>query len=80
MGRGPGAGTDDMTARAADRDRVRAARLPFVLGRARFAPLLPASLLLAVLTSVLVTTALASFGSRALPAAAHAARPTARAR
>jgi hypothetical protein len=60
-----------MTARAADRDRVRAARLPFVLGRARFAPLLPASLLLAVLTSVLVTTALASFGSRALPAAAH---------
>ena len=71
MGRSPGAGTDDTTARAVDRDRVRAARLPFVLGRARFAPLLPASLLLAVLTSVLVTTALASFGSRALPAAAH---------
>jgi hypothetical protein len=42
-----------------------------VLRRTRFAPLVPASLLLAVLTSVTVTTALASFGARALPAAAH---------
>ena len=32
---------------------------------------LPASLLFAVLTSVAVTTALASFGARALPAAVH---------
>ena len=46
-------------------------RASFVLRRTRFAPLVPASLLLAVLTSVTVTTALASFGARALPAAAH---------
>src|SRR5579859_4651978 len=39
--------------------------------RSLSAPLLPASLLLAVLTSVVVTTALASFGTRALPVAAH---------
>jgi len=38
------------------------------LGSARF---LPASLLFAILTSVAVTTALAGFGARALPAAAH---------
>jgi hypothetical protein len=50
---------------------VRGARVPFVLRRAGSAPLLPASLLLAVLVSVLVTTALASFAARALPAAAH---------
>ena len=42
-----------------------------MLRRTWFAPLVPASLLLAVLTSVTVTTALASFGARALPAAAH---------
>ena len=47
------------------------ARTPLVLRRTLAAPLLPASLLLAVLTSVVVTTALASFGSRALPVAAH---------
>jgi hypothetical protein len=37
----------------------------------RWARLLPASLLLAVLASTMVTVALASFGSRALPAAEH---------
>jgi hypothetical protein len=37
----------------------------------RFARLLPVSLLLAVLTATIVTTALASFGIRALPAALH---------
>jgi hypothetical protein len=50
---------------------VPGSRASFVLRRARFAPLVPASLLLAVLTSVTVTTALASFGAWALPAAAH---------
>jgi hypothetical protein len=50
---------------------VPGSRASFVLRRTRFAPLVPASLLLAVLTSVIVTTALASFGARALPAAAH---------
>jgi hypothetical protein len=50
---------------------VPGSRASFVLRRTRFAPLVPASLLLAVLTSVTVTTALASFGARALPAAAH---------
>jgi hypothetical protein len=50
---------------------MRSSRGSFVLRRTLSAPLLPASLLLAVLTSVIVTTALASFGARALPAAAH---------
>jgi hypothetical protein len=43
----------------------------FVLRRTRSAPLLPASLLLAILIAVTVTTGLASFGARALPAAVH---------
>ena len=80
MSRGLGTGADRVAAPARGSQPVRGARGSFVLRRARSAPLLPVSLLLAVLTSVLVTTALASFGSRALPAAAHAARPTARAR
>ena len=37
----------------------------------RWARLLPASLLLAVLASTMVTVALASFGTRALPTAEH---------
>ena len=60
-----------VAAPAGSSERVRGARASFVLRRARSAPLLPTSLLLAVLTSVIVTTALASFGVRALPAAAH---------
>ncbi len=43
----------------------------FVLRRTRSAPLLPASLLLAILIAVTVTTGLASFGAQALPAAVH---------
>ncbi|HEY2551385.1 MAG TPA: FtsX-like permease family protein, partial [Streptosporangiaceae bacterium] len=50
---------------------MRSSRGSFVLRRTLSAPLLPASLLLAILTSVIVTTALASFGARALPAAVH---------
>ena len=53
------------------RDRARGARASFVLRRMRWARLLPASLLLAVLASTMVTVALASFGARALPAAEH---------
>jgi hypothetical protein len=47
----------------------RGARASFVLRRMRWARLLPASLLLAVLASTMVTVALASFGARALPVA-----------
>src|SRR6516164_8935882 len=50
---------------------VRGARASFVLCRLRSARLLPASLLLSVLTSTMVTVGLASFGARALPAAEH---------
>jgi hypothetical protein len=60
-----------VAARAGRSQKVRGVRASFVLRRTRFAPLLPASLLLAVLTSVIVTTALASFGARALSAAVH---------
>ncbi len=42
-----------------------------MLRRLRSARLLPASLLLAILTSTMVTVGLASFGARALPAAEH---------
>jgi hypothetical protein len=61
----------DRVAPAAPAGRVRGARASFVLRRLGSAPLLPASLLFAVLTSVAVTTALAGFGADALPAAAH---------
>lgn len=71
MGRSPGKGAYSVAARAGTREHIRGSRASFVLQRTGFAPLLPASLLLVVLTSVIVTTALASFGSRALPAAAH---------
>ena len=60
-----------MIARVGRRGTVPGSRASFVLRRTWSAPLLPASLLLAVLTSVTVTTALAGFGARALPAAAH---------
>lgn len=55
--------------RPAGQNKPRGARSSFVLRRMRFASLLPISLLLAVLTSTTVTTALASFGARALPSA-----------
>src|SRR5262249_57217467 len=61
----------DRDVRAIPAGRVRGARASFVLRRLGSAPLLPASLLFAVLTSVAVTTALAGFGAGALPAAAH---------
>jgi hypothetical protein len=51
---------------------ARGSRVQFVLRRTRSAPLLPASLLLAVLVSVTVTTGLAGFAGLALPAAAQA--------
>src|SRR5215470_11852473 len=50
---------------------ARGARASFVLRRLRSARLLPASLLLAILTSTTVTVGLASFSARALPAAEH---------
>jgi len=71
MGRSLGRGASGVAARAGRSEKVRGVRASFVLRRTRFAPLLPASLLLAVLTSVIVTTALASFGARALSAAVH---------
>jgi hypothetical protein len=49
----------------------RGSRVMFVLRRTRSAPLRPASLLLAILIAVTVTTGLSSFGARALPAAVH---------
>jgi FtsX-like permease family len=64
-------GTGGRPAPAVVAGRVPGARLAFVLRRARSAPLLPASLLVAVLVSVTVSTALASFEGRALPAAMH---------
>src|SRR2546430_15461796 len=69
MGMIKGAARD--AARAAPAGRVRGARASFVLRRLGSAPLLPTSLLFAILTSVAVTTALAGFGAEALPAAAH---------
>ena len=69
MGTVRGAGGD--AARAPHAGRIRGARASFVFRRLGSAPLLPASLLVAILTSVAVTTALAGFGARALPAAAH---------
>src|SRR5690348_9767946 len=50
---------------------ARGARASFVWRRMRSARLLPASLLLAVLTSTMVSVGLASFAARALPAAEH---------
>ena len=59
-------------ARSGGSGAARGSRAQFVLRRTRSAPLLPASLLLAILVSVTVTTGLAGFAGRALPAAAHA--------
>src|SRR5262249_61274936 len=51
--------------------KPRGGRASFVLRRLRSARLLPASLLLVILTSTMITVGLASFGARALPAAEH---------
>ena len=64
--------TRDAAARPGGSRAARGSRVPFVLRRTGSAPLLPASLLLAILVSVTVTTGLAGFAGRALPAAAHA--------
>ena len=71
MGRSLGKDVYRAPAQAGRGGKVRGARSSFVLRRMGFARLLPASLLLAILTATVVTTALASFGSRALPEALH---------
>ncbi len=72
MGRSLGTDVRDTVPRPGGSGAARGSRVLFVLNRARSAPLLPASLLLAILVSVTVTTGLAGFAGRALPAAARA--------
>ncbi len=72
MGRSLGTDVRDAAARPGGSGAARGSRVQFVLRRTGSAPLLPASLLLAILVSVTVTTGLAGFAGRALPAAAHA--------
>jgi hypothetical protein len=67
MGRSLGKATYRPSAQAGGGPKMRGARPAFVLRRMSFARLLPASLLLAILTATIVTTALASFSIRALP-------------
>jgi hypothetical protein len=71
MGRSLGKDTYRPPAQAGGGPKVPGARSSFVLRRMGFARLLPASLLLAILTATIVTTALASFSIRALPEALH---------
>src|SRR5215471_18752843 len=71
MSRSPGRRTDRPLPGPEPAVTARGARVSFVLRRLRWARLLPASLLLAILTSTTVTVGLASFGARALPAAEH---------
>jgi hypothetical protein len=71
MGRSLGKHAHRPPARPGPTQAMRGARPAFVLRRMRFASLLPASLLLAIMTAATVTTALAGFGNRALPAALH---------
>ena len=68
MGRSLGERTDRPLPGPEHAARARGARASFMLRRLRWARLLPASLLLSVLTSTMVTVGLASFGARALPA------------
>jgi hypothetical protein len=72
MGRSLETDVRDAAARPGGSGAARGSRVQFVLRRTGSAPLLPASLLLAILVSVTVTTGLAGFAGRALPAAAHA--------
>jgi hypothetical protein len=71
MGRSLGTDVHDAATRPGGSGAARGSRVMFVLRRTRSAPLLPASLLLAVLMSATVTTGLAGFAGRALPAATH---------
>jgi hypothetical protein len=71
MSRSLGEGTDRRSPGPEHAARARGARASFVLRRLRSARLLPASLLLAILTSTMVTVGLVGFGARALPAAEH---------
>ena len=71
MGRSLGTDVRDTATRPGGSGAARGSRVMFVLRRTRSAPLLPASLLLAILIAVTVTTGLASFAARALPAAVH---------
>jgi hypothetical protein len=71
MSRSLGERTNRRPPRPEHAAKARGARASFVLRRLRSARLLPASLLLAILTSTMVTVGLASFGARALPAAEH---------
>jgi len=71
MGRSLGTDVRDTATRPGGSRAARGSRVMFVLQRTRSAPLLPASLLLAILIAVTVTTGLASFAARALPAAVH---------
>ena len=72
MGRSLGTDVRDTASRPGGSGAARGSRVLFVLRRTGSAPLLPASLLLAIVVSVTVTTGLAGFAGRALPAAAHA--------
>ncbi len=72
MGRGLGTDVRDTAPRPGGSGAARGSRVLFVVRRTRSAPLLPASLLLAILVSVTVTTGLTGFAGRALPAAVHA--------
>src|SRR3984957_6962560 len=71
MGRSLGTDVRDTATRPGGSRAGGGSRVMFVLRRTRSAPLLPASLLLAILIAVTVTTGLASFAARALPAAVH---------
>lgn len=71
MGRSLGTGVRDAATGPGGSGAARGSRVMFVLRRTRSAPLLPASLLLAILIAVTVTTGLASFGARGLPAAIY---------
>ena len=71
MGRSLGKDVDRRPTQAGPGERVRGARTSFVLRRMGSARLLPVSLLLAILTATIVTTALASFSAAALPEALH---------
>jgi hypothetical protein len=68
---GGSTGPDRTGARAGPVQAPRGARASFVLRRMGSARVLPVSLLLAIITSTVVATALAVFGARALPAAVH---------
>ena len=72
MGQSLGTDVRGTLSRPGGSGAARGSRVLFVLSRTRSAPLLPASLLLAILVSVTVTTGLAGFAGRSLPAAARA--------